>query len=100
MDFDVSEEALVSLVSLRNNKLHILFNSTQPADKIQLAMGDGRYRLHAKGEGLLLSTAEQPMHELSSWIQVANESDNPLEVLAQTIQQAHPDQDIAFHLSK
>jgi hypothetical protein len=98
VNFDVDEEALVSVIGLRNNKLEIFLHSTAPADKATIALGDGGYRVHIKGDGVLVSSSESAMVELQDWVRAANQSDQPLKVLTKSIHSSHPNHDIAVHL--
>jgi len=97
LDFDVDDEALISIVSLENNQLHLLLGSSTAGDKAQISIGDGQYRIHAKGEGVLITSSGNTLVDLSNWIRAANQSDAPLQVLAQSIQQSHPENDVSFY---
>jgi hypothetical protein len=97
LDFDVEEAALVSVVSLKDNQLTLLLDSKTAGDKARISLGDGHYRLHSRGEGVLISSSESTLDDLPNWIRAANQSAEPLQILAQSIQQSHPEIDVAYH---
>jgi hypothetical protein len=97
IDFDVHEAALVSVVVLRENQLELLLDSGTAAAKAQLSLGDGHYRLHSRGEGALVTSSQKQLLELPDWIKAANQSSEPLRVLAQSIEESHPMDDVQFH---
>ena len=99
IDFDVDEAALISIVRLKNNQLELLLDSTTAADKAKVSLGDGHYRLHSRGEGALVTSSKSPLLDLRDWIQAANQSSEPLKVLAQSIEESHPKNDLRFHKS-
>ena len=65
--FDVPDEAWVTIVALPpQGGLRVVFESTSAADKAELAVGDGRYRLHTTGTGLMLASHPGPLPNLEA----------------------------------
>ena len=60
VQFDVEEEAIITMVSLEDNRLRVMNQSFDITDKAQFAVGDGTFRARTFGEQLLLvSTARK-----------------------------------------
>ncbi len=83
--FDVPDGALVTLIREYDGELGVVLASEQPADKVAYAVGDGSYRLHTMGPGVLLVSSSAPVRELHRMVDAANRADAPLEDLAKRI---------------
>lgn len=79
--FDVPEEALVTMVGLRGQRLEVVLRSESAADKAVLATGDGSYRAHVAGEALLVVASERPIADLDRLLLGAGAADDPLGAL-------------------
>lgn len=94
LDFDVDEDAYVFVVREQAGQLDVVLDSHRIADKIAHATGDGRYRLHAVGDGLLVASASHPIPRLAELVAKADASPAPLEELAGTIREGDPKVDV------
>ncbi len=93
--FDVDDAARVALVREREGQLDLVLHAHHPADKASLATGDGAYRLHTAGTGILLVASHQPIPELTPLLAAAAEASDPLGDLAARIRQTTPRADVA-----
>lgn len=91
-DLDVDEDADLVLVRTIDGEVDVVLASRSPADKSRFATGDGRYRLHAVGDGLLVASSAAPI-ELAQWIGDLRGSD-ALDRLAERIASADPTADV------
>jgi len=89
-DFDVPESDLVTLVRESDGHLKVVLRSTSPADKAALATGDGSYRLHTMGPGVLVAATRSPLPALAPMAAAADAAPDPLQDLAERIRQADP----------
>ena len=80
--FDVPETAWVTVVAEDPGGLQVVMRSQTAGDKIVYAVGDGTYRLHAPGRGLLLAVHPRPLRDLDGWVAAAAGARNPLQTLA------------------
>lgn len=95
--FDVPEDALVSVVRLgEGTKLEVVLSSVTPADKADLATGDGSYRAFSEGQGVLVAATRAPL-PLDDLIADARGAIDPLDSLARAIRSTEPDAAIAVH---
>jgi hypothetical protein len=93
-DLDVDEGADLVLVRTVGGVVDVVLASQTAADKSLFATGDGRYRLHAVGDGLLVASTSAPMGDLAAWIKDLQGSNAPLDHLAQRITAASPGADV------
>jgi hypothetical protein len=91
--FDVPDEALVTVVALRGDELDVVLRSESPADKAVFATGDGTWRAHVPGDGLLVVASPAPIAELDRLVLLATGADDPLAVLVASL----PDDVVARH---
>jgi hypothetical protein len=93
-DIDLDERADLVLVRTVGGQVDVVLASQNAAEKSTFANGDGRYRLHAVGDGLLVASSQAPIAELSAWIKDLQGSDAPLQRLADRISAADPTSDV------
>jgi len=93
-DFDVHDAALITVVSADATDLQVIHRSKHPADKAELAVGDGRFRVQTPGDGVLLVSSSTPLTDLDGWIQNALQQPSSLDDLARTIGKNDPKADI------
>lgn len=92
--FDVDEDASVSIVRLsEQGELELLHAGTSPGEKMDWTVGDGRYRLHTPGDGLLLVAHTSPLDRLGAVLAAADPA-SPLEDVALRLTRTHPDVDV------
>lgn len=86
--FDVPEEALVTLVGLRDGVLWTVLSSRKAADKVAYATGDGSYRLFVPGDGVLLLVTDAPLADPTLTLELARAASQPepLGALAEQLQ--------------
>ncbi len=82
VSFDVPEEALVTLVALEGGHLRAELASVDAADKAELALGDGSYRLHVPGDGALLLSHAASLDDLDRLLRASEADEDPLQGLA------------------
>lgn len=92
--FDVDGAAYVTLVRQTETGLDVVLHSTSAADKAALATGDGSYRLHTMGRGVLLASTGTPLAALEPMVTAAAGAGSPLKDLAARIRQADPGADV------
>jgi hypothetical protein len=63
--FDVPDEEYVYVVSATEEGLAVVLDSDDAGDKIDWATGDGSYRLHAPGRGVLVAASAQPLPDFA-----------------------------------
>lgn len=81
--FDVAEPAVVTLVALRGGALEVVHAGRSAADKAELATGDGRYRVHVPGDGVVLVASSKELPDLEARLAAARAADDdPLRALA------------------
>lgn len=91
---EVDDEAALTIVRLADGQLDPILVSTGPAEKGKLATGDGAYRLHAMGQGLLVVSTDGPIRDWSSLLEGARKDPHPLEALQVAIQTREPSADV------
>lgn len=98
LEFDVDEQAVITLVSQQDGRLNLLNRTHDAPDKAQFAVGDGSFRLRSKGEALLLVSTDQAIIDLNQHILEAQTTQAPLATLASRIKSSIPTSDIRiFH---
>lgn len=75
--FDVPDTRLVSIVARTPQGLQVVLESHRATDKMVFAVGDGTYRTHVMGSGLLIVAHDAPLG-LSRLLEAAASSDAPL----------------------
>ncbi|MBT3223708.1 MAG: hypothetical protein HN348_31960 [Proteobacteria bacterium] len=96
-DFDVPEEAVVTVVREEGGKLDAVLRSTGPADKAALTVGDGSYRVHTVGPAVLVAATFAPVGSLDVLIAKSNLAVAPLEELANRIKALDEDADVELY---
>lgn len=94
VQFDVDDRALVTLVRATSEGLDVVLASQAPADKAPLAVGDGSFRVHAVGKGVLLAATSRPLPDLGPLLAAARAAEDPLGELAARIRTADPGADV------
>jgi hypothetical protein len=94
VDFDVDDRAYLSIVRDHPGEpLDVVLRSEEPAEKADFAIGDGRYRLHAVGEDLLVVSTTLPLSDLES-LAAQQRGQDRLALLATAVREASPDADL------
>ncbi|MBW1877882.1 MAG: hypothetical protein JRJ84_05935 [Deltaproteobacteria bacterium] len=93
-EFDVEEGAYVTLVREADGVLDVVLASHDPADKAGWAVGDGSYRVHTMGSGVLLVSSAQPLPPLGPVMVVAGLANDPLAEVEARIRRAAPRADL------
>ena len=92
--FASDESALITLVRETDEGLDVVLQSQSAADKAALATGDGSYRLHTMGRGVLLASTDRPLPDLAPMLAAASPAEDPLADLATRIRQADATADV------
>ena len=88
--FDVPEPALVAVVREQGGRLDVVLDSQRPSDKVAFAVGDGSYRLHTVGSGVLIAASSAPIPRLAEVVAAANKAEHPLADLQQRLHVVSP----------
>lgn len=99
VEFDVADASHVAVVREVGGVVEIVLRGDTLADKARIATGDGRYRMHAVGTGLLVAATGAPLAHLSDLV-AASDSDTPLDDLATRLRTAAPDAEVAIYRPK
>lgn len=83
--FDVAEEDRVLVLRQDESGLAVLHASATAADKAAWATGDGSYRLHTTGTGVLLAATPRDWPDLDALLREARESSDPLEAVGRRL---------------
>lgn len=83
--FDVEEDERVLVIRDDGQGLAVLHASASAADKAEWATGDGGYRVHTTGKGVLLASTRREWPALEPLIAEASASSDPLETLARRL---------------
>ena len=89
-EFDVEEEAVITLVRQDENGLELVSQAHAPSDKAAYAVGDGSYRLHTSGRGVLVVSTEDKVTDVTSLMDAAEASEDPLLALSKLVKKSHP----------
>lgn len=92
VSFDLPDQNYLSVVTIADGTPAIAFRSTTPADKAELATGDGSYTVHVPGDGLWIASTDAPLTELDRWVTNALNTEAPFEVLSRSLGQRGEDQ--------
>ena len=63
-EFDANDRSLVHIVRQVDDDLDVVLASADIADKVALAVGDGSYRAHVMGDGVMLVATDEPIEDL------------------------------------
>ncbi len=88
--FDTGETDLVTIVHAHQGRLRVVLASQHPADKIAYATGDGSYRMHTMGSGVLVAVTKTPIARLDKLVGAAQHHQGSLVDLARRIEVSHP----------
>lgn len=91
--FDVDEAAGVTVVRQADRRLEVVV-AADAAAKADLAVGDGSYRLHSMGDGILLAATSRPIEGLDAMLAGAGAAETPIDELADRIRAADPRADV------
>lgn len=94
LEFDVDDEAYVFVVRQEEGELAVVLDSTHIKDKVAHATGDGAYRLHTVGDGVLVASASHPLPALDTLTHEARSTEAPLAELAAAIRAVDPKADV------
>ena len=83
--FDVPEDRKLLLVARDADGLRIIHRSETAADKAALATGDGSYRIHSQGTGLIVASLASDWPDLSQIFVDSSASDAPLQTLSRRL---------------
>jgi len=97
VQFDVEEEAIITMVSQNAQRLEVMNHTFDITDKAQFAVGDGSFRARAPGQALLLVSTHAEIPDLRSHILTAQTAAEPLKALASRIKSAAPKADIRIY---
>jgi len=92
--FDVDEQAHIMMVRENEGELDLVFQSQSALDKASLAIGDGSYRLHTMGTGVLLVSSKQSLRHVGGLLMASMATPSPLGELAKKLQRTYPGADI------
>lgn len=94
VDFDVDDEADLVIVRRERTALATVLSSASPSEKLRFANGDGSYRLHTLGDGLLIASLSEPLPDLERRVASAGQAADPLAALASSLRRDHPRADV------
>jgi hypothetical protein len=94
VDFDVDEDAYVFVVAHSAEGTKVVLDSGRIADKIRVATGDGGYRLHTLGDGVLVASASHALPELGELVAASVSQPQPLDWLADQLHETDPRIDV------
>lgn len=94
-EVNLNESDLLTIVRMADGELDIVLASQTIADKAALAVGDGTYRAHIMGDGVLVASSHAPIPDLDALVAAAHRSPSALEDLERRIQVRSPDAAIA-----
>lgn len=93
-DFDVDDSAYVTVVREVAGGLEIVLACEVPADKAAHATGDGAFRVHAMGSGVVLASSSAPVPNLHEVVAAAALAPSPIASLEQRLRTLDPDIDV------
>ncbi len=100
-EFDVDDRAVVAIVRQTDgDSLELVVPGTSSTDKAEVATGDGRFRLHTQGKGVLVASTRAPVADLAALVERANRSPQPLTELAREIAAAEPQADMKIQVTR
>jgi hypothetical protein len=93
-DFDVAEDANVTLIRQTDGEVDVVLRPDSPVDKAPYAVGDGRYRLHTVASAVLMVSSTAPLDGLDAMLASVRGADDPLRDLEGRIRVASPRADV------
>ena len=94
-EVNLDESDLLTIVRMSDGELDVLLASQTIADKAALAVGDGTYRAHIMGDGVLVASSQGSIPDLDALVAAADGSPTALRDLQRRIQTRSPDAVIA-----
>jgi hypothetical protein len=91
--FEVDDDASVLLVREAEGRLDVVVQADDPLAKLAVATGDGSFRVHTSGEGVLVAATDGRL-EAGPLLAEAAASPDPLAALAAAVKKAAPDADL------
>ena len=91
--FDVEEAAYITLVREDTDGLELVAAPQSPSAKGAYAVGDGSYRLHTPGSGVLLVSSAAEVVDVEDLIHTAETAERPLLALSEMVKKASPGAD-------
>ncbi len=91
--FDVEDAAVITLVKRGAEGLEIVAAPSSAAAKAMWAVGDGTYRLHTTGPGVLVVSTSQSVPSVEAMIATAERAEDPLTALSALVKDASPGAD-------
>lgn len=98
-EVNLDEHDMLTIVRLVDGELDVVLAPQTIADKAALAVGDGGYRAHIMGDGVLVAASREPIPNLDILIAAADHAASPLEDLHRRMQTRSPDAAIAVSAS-
>lgn len=83
--FDVPDEDYVYVVAATESGLTVVLASDDAGDKVDWATGDGTYRLHAPGRGVLVAASATPVADFDRRVARTQGAADPLDSLARDL---------------
>lgn len=84
--FDAPDEDYVYVVAMTEAGMSVVLASDDAGDKVDWATGDGSYRLHAAGSGLLVASSPTPVPDFALRVARLQGARDPLATLASELQ--------------
>jgi hypothetical protein len=94
-EVNLNESDLLTIVRISGGELDVVLASQTIADKAALAVGDGSYRAHIMGDGVLVASSHEPIPDLDALVAAAHRSPAALHDLQRRMQTRSPDATIA-----
>lgn len=86
LDFDVDDMAYVALLRVQGSQIDVLLDGANVSDKARYATGDGGYRVHAVGDGLVVASSAEPIQGLPAIVSAAHGASDPLAAMQDKLQ--------------
>jgi hypothetical protein len=94
LDFDVDDMAYVALLRVQGSQIDVLLDGSNVADKARYSTGDGGFRLHAVGDGLVVASASEPIQNLPTIVASAHASADPLAAIEEKLREVSDSIDV------
>jgi hypothetical protein len=94
LSFEVDDDAHVLVVRQLGGRLELVLDAADIVQKAAHASGDGGYRLHTKGEALLVASTSDPVLGAHGLVETAQVGARPLDALSKEIRTLHPTADV------
>jgi len=88
--FDIPDNHYLGIIQWVNGHPEVVFYENQIAAKAAYAIGDGSFRFHTSGEGILLVSSPEPIENLSHVVSSSIHEESPIVHVATTIQTHNP----------